>query len=267
MPMLIHPNFDPIALSLGPIKVHWYGIMYLLGFITFWLLAKRRLHDRPFDGFGWTSRDIEDLLFAGVLGVILGGRLGYVLFYQPGYYFAHPSQIVAVWDGGMSFHGGLLGVMAAAAWFARSRRVNWLDLMDFVAPMIPPGLAYGRIGNFINGELWGRVAPSWWPGAMIYPESGSMVPRFPSELYEMALEGVALFVLLWWLRAKPRPRGFIAAWFALGYGIARFVVEFTRQPDAFLGYLWFGLSMGQLLSIPLIVVGAGLLAWSLRRRA
>jgi len=154
--MLIHPDFNPIALQLGPIKVHWYGIMYLLGFITFWLLAQKRLKDQPYARQGWTSRDIEDLLFAGVLGVILGGRTGYVLFYQPDYYFSHPAQIVAVWDGGMSFHGGLLGVMVAAYWFARTRRYSWLQIMDFVAPLIPPGLAFGRIGNFINGELWGR---------------------------------------------------------------------------------------------------------------
>ncbi len=262
--MLIHPDFNPIALQLGPIKVHWYGVMYLLGFLSFWLLAKRRLRDRPFVHFGWTTRDIEDLLFAGVLGVILGGRSGYVLFYQPLYYFSHPAQIIAVWDGGMSFHGGLLGVMAAAWWFARTRRVNWLDLMDFVAPMIPPGLAFGRLGNFINGELWGRASPAWWPWGMIYPESGSMVPRYPSELIELALEGVVLFAALWWLSRRERPRGFIAGSFALGYGVARFVAEFTRQPDAFLGYLWGGLSMGQLLSLPLIALGALMVGWSVR---
>lgn len=264
--MLIRPDFNPIAFQFGPIKVHWYGIMYLLGFITFWLLARRRLKDQPYARQGWTSRNIEDLLFGGVLGVILGGRIGYVLFYQPAYYFSHPTQIVAVWDGGMSFHGGLLGVMAAALWFARSRRYSWLQIMDFVAPLIPPGLAFGRMGNFINGELWGRPAPSWWPGAMIYPHSPSLVPRFPSELYEMFLEGILLFAVLWWLSRKERPRGFMAGCFALGYGLARFTAEFFRQPDAFLGYLWLHLTMGQLLSLPLIILGGGMIAWSIRRR-
>ena len=263
--MLIHPDFNPIAFRVGPLEVHWYGIMYLLGFISFWLLAQRRLKDPPYAGYGWTSRDIEDMLFGGVLGVILGGRLGYVLFYQPGFYFHHPAQIVAVWDGGISFHGGLLGVLVSAWWFARKRGVGWMELVDFIAPMIPPGLAFGRMGNFINGELWGRPAPAWWPGAMIYPESGSLVPRFPSELYEMTLEGIALFALLWWLRGKPRRRGFIAGWFSLGYGVARFTAEFFRQPDAFLGYLWLHLTMGQLLSIPLILVGIALIAWSRRQ--
>ncbi len=263
--MLIHPNFNPIALKLGPIEIHWYGIMYLLGFLAFWLLSKRRLKDQPYARFGWTARDVEDLLFAGVLGVILGGRIGYVLFYQPEYYFTHPARIVAVWDGGMAFHGGLIGVMIAAGWFAWTRKVAWMDLLDFVAPLVPPGLAFGRIGNFINGELWGRPAPAWWPGAMIYPESGSMVPRFPSELYQMFFEGIVLFTVLWWLSRKERPRGFMAGSFALGYGLARFTDEFFRQPDAFLGYLWFGLTMGQLLSIPLIVLGIGMIGWSLRR--
>ena len=263
--MLVHPDFNPIAFRIGPLEVHWYGIMYLLGFVSFWVLARLRLKDPPYAGYGWTTRDIEDMLFAGVLGVILGGRLGYVLFYQPAYYFSHPAQIVAVWDGGMSFHGGLLGVLVAAWWFARKRRVGWLELVDFIAPMIPPGIAFCRMGNFINGELWGRAAPAWWPGAMIYPESGSLVPRYPSELYELALEGVLLFALLWWLRSRPRPRGFIAGWFALGYGLARFTAEFFRQPDAFLGYLWFGATMGQLLSIPLILLGIGLILWSRRQ--
>ena len=262
--MLVPPDFNPIALKLGPIAVHWYGIMYLLGFVTFWLLAKKRLNDQPYARYAWTSHDIENLLVAGVLGVILGGRIGYVLFYQPGYYFAHPAEIVAIWDGGMSFHGGLLGVMAAFWWFARARKMSWLDVMDFVSPLVPPGLAFGRIGNFINGELWGRPAPAWWPGAMIYPESGSMVPRFPSELYEVFLEGIVLFTVLWWLSRTERSRGFIAGCFSLGFGLARFIVEFSRQPDAYLGYLWFGLSMGQLLSLPLIALGIGMIWWSRR---
>lgn len=265
--MLVRPDFNPIALRLGPFAVHWYGVMYLLGFVTFWLLAKKRLKDQPYARCGWSSHEIESLLVAGVLGVILGGRIGYVLFYQPGYYLAHPGQAVAIWDGGMSFHGGLLGVMAAFWWFARAHKVSWLDVMDFVAPLVPPGLAFGRIGNFVNGELWGRQAPAWWPGAMIYPESGSMVPRFPSELYEMFLEGIVLFAVLWWLSRRERSRGFIAGSFSLGYGLARFIVEFSRQPDAFLGYLWFGLSMGQLLSLPLIALGVGMIWWSLRGAA
>jgi phosphatidylglycerol:prolipoprotein diacylglycerol transferase len=260
--MLTHPDFNPVAFSVGPLHVHWYGLMYLLGFLCFWLLAHRRLRDQPYAGFGWGLREIEDLLFAGVLGVILGGRLGYVLFYQPGYYLAHPAHVIAVWDGGMSFHGGLLGVMVAAWWFARTRRVAWLDLLDFAAPMIPPGLGFGRLGNFINGELWGRAAPAWWPGAMVYPQSGSLVARFPSELYEALLEGLLLFLVLWWLARKPRARGFLTGCFGLGYGLARIVSECFREPDAFLGFLWSGLTMGQLLSLPLVLGGIALIVWS-----
>jgi phosphatidylglycerol---prolipoprotein diacylglyceryl transferase len=259
--MLVHPNFDPIAFSIGPLKVHWYGLTYLAGFLLFLYFGGRRVRLPQFAAAGWTRRDIEDLLFYGVLGVIVGGRLGYVLFYKPAEYFAHPAQIVMVWKGGMSFHGGLLGVMAAVLWYARSRGRAFLEVMDVVAPCTPLGLAAGRIGNFINGELWGRPADPSLPWAMVFPESGSMVPRHPSELYQFALEGVLLFVVMWWYGRRERPRGQVAAAFLVGYGVLRFIAEYFRAPDSFLGLLAFGLSMGQWLCVPMIAVGAWLWWW------
>ena len=248
--MLIHPNFDPVVVSLGPLAVRWYGLMYLLAFAAFWWLGSRRIRD----GRAPVSREqLDDLLFGGIVGVILGGRLGYVLFYKPGYYLSHPLEIFAVWQGGMSFHGGFLGVLAAMAFVAWRQRVNWWDLMDFVAPLVPVGLATGRLGNFINGELWGR--PTDLPWGMVFRGAGDL-PRHPSQLYQMALEGLALFAVLWWYSSKPRPRMRVSALFLIGYGALRFVGEFAREPDAFLGYLALGLSMGQWLSVPMIAAGA-----------
>jgi len=226
-----------------------------------WLGAKR-VKLAQFASRDWSRRDIEDLLFYGVLGVVLGGRLGYVLFYKPGYYFSHPLEIFAVWQGGMSFHGGFLGVLAAMAFVAYRQRVNWWDLMDYVAPLVPIGLAAGRLGNFINGELWGRVTDLPW--GMVFRGAGDQ-PRHPSQLYQMALEGFALFALLWWFSARPRPRAQVSALFLAGYGTARFIGEFAREPDAFLGLLAFGLSMGQWLSLPMIIAGIALFWWSRRR--
>jgi phosphatidylglycerol:prolipoprotein diacylglycerol transferase len=256
--MLIHPQIDPIAFSIGPLAVRWYGLMYLAGFAAAWWLGTRRIKAAlaPI-----TRKQFDDLIFLAVLGVILGGRLGYVLFYKPGYYAAHPLEIFAVWQGGMSFHGGLLGVMAAMWIAARRNRVHFLSLMDFVAPLCPLGIAAGRVGNFINGELWGRVTGLPW--GLVFRGAGD-APRHPSQLYQAALEGFALFVVLWWFSSKPRPRGQVSAVFLIGYGAFRFIAEFAREPDAFLGLLTLGLTMGQWLCIPMIIGGVLLFAWSRR---
>ena len=259
---LIHPNINPIAFHIGPLPVHWYGLMYLLAFILVIVMGRRRIHTQPW--LDWTEKDLDDVLTYGVLGVVLGGRLGYVLFYQPDFYFSHPADIVKLWDGGMSFHGGFLGVAFALWLFARGRGKQWLATTDFIAPLVPLGLCAGRIGNFINGELWGR--PTTLPWGMIFQGAGD-IPRQPSQLYEAALEGVALFFILWFFAKKPRPVGAVSGLFMLGYGIFRFLVEFTREPDAFLGFLALGLTMGQWLSIPLILAGSGLLLWAYRRKA
>ena len=260
--MLTHPQFDPVAIHLGPLAIHWYGLMYLAGFMAFlWLgririamLSDARLNDKLLD----------DLLFYGVLGVILGGRLGYVLFYKASYYFAHPLEIFAVWQGGMSFHGGFLGVLIAMMLFARRRKLSWLLITDFIAPLVPPGLAFGRLGNFINGELWGRPADAPW--AMVFPGVDDL-PRHPSQLYEFALEGLLLFALLWLYARKPRPIGMVSGLFLVGYGSFRFLVEYTREPDDFLGLLSLGMSMGQWLSLPMAFAGVLLMVLSNRRTA
>lgn len=262
--MLIHPGFDPVALRLGPVAVHWYGLMYLAAFAAFIVLARRRLRHEPYRTLGWPSADVEDMLFWGVLGVIVGGRLGYVLFYKPLDYLAEPWRIPAVWEGGMSFHGGLLGVLLAMAWWARRRQRPWLQVMDFVAPCVPVGLALGRLGNFINGELWGRPASPDLPWAMVFPAAGPL-PRHPSQLYQFALEGLLLFALLWVFARRPRRMGEVSAAFLAGYGAMRFAAEYFREPDAHLGLLSLGMSMGQWLSLPMIGAGAVLWAWARRR--
>lgn len=258
--MFIHPQFDPIAFQFGPIAVRWYGLMYLVGFALIWMLGRWRIASRP--GGVWTGKDFDDALFYGILGTIVGGRLGYVLFYKFGDYLAEPWRIFFVWEGGMSFHGGFLGVVLAMWFYARSRRQDWLAGTDLIAPLAPLGLAAGRLGNFINAELWGR--PTDVPWAMVFPNV-DRVPRHPSQLYELALEGVVLFVLLWWFSSKQRPRGAVSALFLIGYGLFRFAVEFTREPDSFLGLLALGLTMGQWLSLPMIAAGALLMAWAYRR--
>ena len=263
--MLVHPQFNPIALQLGPVAIHWYGLTYLAAFGLFLWLASLRVAQPQFARNGWTRRDVEDLLFYGVLGVVIGGRLGYTLFYKPGYYAAHPLEVFAVWKGGMAFHGGLLGVIAAMALFARSRQRRFLEVMDLVAPCVPTGLAFGRIGNFINGELWGRAADPSLPWAMVFPQSGSDLPRHPSQLYQFALEGLLLFVLMWFYAKKPRPLGQVAAAFTVGYGVFRFIAEYFREPDGFLGLLTFNMSMGQWLCVPMVIVGAAMWLWSARR--
>lgn len=252
--MLVHPNFSPIAVELGPLAIRWYGLMYLLAFVQFYWLGRVRLRRYPHvAATGMTATRVEDLLFYGALGVVLGGRLGYVLFYKPGYYLGHPLEALAVWQGGMSFHGGLLGVILACWLFCRRHQIHFLDVMDFVAPLVPLGLAAGRMGNFINGELWGRAATVPW--AMIFPQAGDNIARHPSQLYQFAGEGLLLFALIWWYSARPRPRGAVASMFMIGYAVFRFAAEFARQPDAFLGFLAGGLTMGQLLCIPMLAAG------------
>jgi len=260
--MLVHPHIDPIAFSVGPLAVRWYGLMYLLGFAAGWWLGNLRIRQ----GLAPVTRQqFDDLIFLAVLGVILGGRLGYVLFYKPDYYFARPLEIFAVWQGGMSFHGGLLGVMLAMAFAARRHRIGYLRIMDFVAPLVPLGIAAGRMGNFINGELPGR--PTDLPWGMWFPQlDRTPVARHPSQIYNFALEGIVLFALLWWFSSKPRPAGAVSAAFLIGYGSLRFLEEFARQPDDFLGLLALGLSMGQWLSLPMILSGIALMAWAYRRK-
>jgi phosphatidylglycerol:prolipoprotein diacylglycerol transferase len=260
--MLVHPQFDPIAFQIGPLAVRWYGLMYLVGFALLWWLGRRRIAARP-DGV-WTGKDLDDVLFYGILGTIIGGRLGYVLFYKLSDYADAPWRAFYLWEGGMSFHGGFLGVVLAMAWFARGRRQDWLATTDFIAPLVPLGLGAGRLGNFINAELWGRAAEVPW--AMIFPLVDRQ-PRHPSQLYEFALEGVVLFAILWWFSARPRPRGAVSALFLVGYGTFRFVVEFTREPDSYLGLLALGLSMGQWLSVPMVFAGIAMMAWAYRRAA
>ena len=284
--VFVHPQFDPVAISLGPLAIHWYGLMYLLAFASFYLLGRWQVRLDP-QRSGMSVRDLEDLLFYGVLGVVIGGRLGYVLFYQPSYFASHPLEAFALWQGGMAFHGGLLGVIVALVLFAARRphlgqalrlseeglptvahplpfRQRFWALADYVAPLVPLGLAFGRLGNFINGELWGRPAdPNLVPWAMIFPQSCSEIARHPSQLYQFLCEGLLLFLLLFVLSRRPRARGVIASSFLLGYGAFRFLAEFGRQPDTFLGLLPvlepFGLtaslSMGQWLSVPMIMLG------------
>jgi phosphatidylglycerol:prolipoprotein diacylglycerol transferase len=248
--MFVHPSFDPIAIHLGNFGIHWYGIMYLIGFLAFLGLGKWQISYRKWHG--WTIQMLDDALFFGALGVIIGGRLGYVLFYQLSYFIHHPAEIFAVWQGGMSFHGGFLGVLVAMWIFARKYQLKWLRIMDFVAPLVPIGLGAGRLGNFINGELWGRVTHSQY--GMVFPKVDNLL-RHPSQLYEFGLEGIVLFLILWTYSSKPRETGAVSALFLIGYGSFRFIVEYTREPDGFLGLLSMGFSMGQWLSLPMTLLG------------
>lgn len=248
--MINYPSINPVAIQIGPILVFWYGIMYLVSFIGAWLLALLRVRQQPKN---WTSTQISDLIFYCAIGVILGGRLGYVLFYNLPYFLSHPVEIFAIWQGGMSFHGGLIGVLITLWAFSRKLHRSLWDLTDFVAPLVPLGLAAGRIGNFINQELWGKITTVPW--GMVFPLAGPE-PRHPSQLYEFFLEGIVLFIILWWFSSKLRPRFAVSAVFLLCYGMFRFIAEFFRQPDPQYGFIAFGwLTMGQLLSFPMIGVG------------
>ena len=262
--MLIHPQFDPVVFSLGPLAVRWYGLMYVLAFVAFIVLGKWRVRNGL--GGAMSEQDVDDLLLYGVMGVILGGRLGYVLFYKPEHYFAHPLEIIQIWTGGMAFHGGFLGVLLAVAFFCWRRDKRVLATWDFIAPLVPTGLAAGRIGNFINGELPGR--PTDLPWGMWFPQvDPTAIARHPSQLYQFALEGLALFAIVWWFARKPRPVGAVSGVFLIGYGTFRFLAEFTRQPDDFLGLLALGFSMGQWLSAPMALAGVAMLLWAYRRKS
>lgn len=281
----LHPQFDPVALALGPVQVHWYGLMYLLAFAAAYGLAWYRTTKRS----DWNTDMVSDLVFYGALGVILGGRIGYVLFYQLDKLFANPGYLFRVWEGGMSFHGGLIGVILAMIFFAYKYKKTAFEVLDFVAPCVPTGLLFGRLGNFINGELWGRVSDGSYRWLMYFPQAVhfdaqllqsnpnlrelayqingmDLLPRHPSQLYEAFAEGFLLFILLWWFSAKPRPRMAVSAMFLLGYGFARFVIEFYRQPDADQGFILLGwVTKGQMLTLPMIVAGLVLLLLAYQR--
>jgi phosphatidylglycerol:prolipoprotein diacylglycerol transferase len=243
--LLVHPQFDPIAFSLGPIAVRWYGLMYVLAFVAVIVLGKLRVRQDLANGLA--AKDVDDMLIYGVLGVILGGRLGYVLFYKPQYYLAHPAEIPQIWSGGMSFHGGFIGVMLGIALFCWVKKKRWITTMDFLAPLVPPGL------------------PTSLPWGMWFPQHDrEPLARHPSQVYQFALEGVLLFIVLWWFSSKPRPAGAVSGAFLVGYGFFRFIAEFGRQPDDFLGLLAMGLSMGQWLSLPMILAGIAMMAWAYR---
>lgn len=280
--MVIHPQFDPVAIAIGPLAIRWYALSYIAGFVLFTLLGRRKIKQ---GNTFFTNEMLDDLLFWGVFGVILGGRLGFTLFYQSSYYLSHPMEILKVWNGGMSFHGGFLGVLVVIFLFAKKHKRHFLEIADFITPLAPLGLACGRIGNFINGELWGRVtAPdNWW--AIGFPQANhediafananpewlevltqyGSLPRHPSQLYEMLLEGVTLFIILWTFSKKKRPIGQTSSLFLMGYGAFRFIIEFARQPDDYLGLLTLNLSMGQWLSLPMIIGGLILFIWTTKK--
>ncbi|SLM64170.1 MULTISPECIES: prolipoprotein diacylglyceryl transferase [Dickeya] len=278
---LAFPQFDPVIFSIGPVSLHWYGLMYLVGFVFAMWLAVRRAGK---SNSGWRKEEVENLLYFGFLGVFVGGRLGYVLFYAFPNFLANPLYLFRVWDGGMSFHGGLLGVITVMLWFAHRTRRNFFHVSDFMAPLIPFGLGAGRLGNFINGELWGRVTTDT-PWAMLFPSSRGedmalaaanpqwqaifnqygVLPRHPSQLYELVLEGVVLFIILNFFIRKSRPMGSVSGLFLIGYGAFRIIVEFFRQPDAQLG-LFSGISMGQILSLPMVLAGVLMMVWAYRRQ-
>ena len=255
--MIMHPNIDPVAIHIGPLSIHWYGIAYLVAFLLFWWLGTIRAKrpDSPF-----TQEEIGDLLFYGAMGVVLGGRLGYVVFYNLTYYLQNPASIFHVWDGGMSFHGGLIGVLTALWIYGRKKGSSFFRTMDFVAPLTPPGFFVGRIANFVNQELWGR--PTDMPWGVVFPRLDD-IPRHPSQLYEATLEGFVLFVILWIYSRKPRATGRVSALFLIFYGLFRIVVEFFREPDRQIGFVAFGwLTKGHLLSIPMVLAGLLLFWWA-----
>lgn len=258
---MLYPEIDPVALELGPLKIHWYGLMYLLGFAAVWWLGQVRAKSTP----GWQKSDIGDLVFYGAIGVVVGGRMGYILFYNFSGFLDNPLSLFMIWEGGMSFHGGFLGVLVAMWWYGRKNDKTFFQVTDFLAPFVPIGLCLGRIGNFINGELWGR--PTELPWGMIFPNVDDLA-RHPSSLYQATLEGPVLFILLWWFSSQPRPLRAVSGLFLIGYGGLRFISEFARQPDEHLGFIAFDwLTMGQLLSLPMVIIGVVLLSLAYRKEA
>lgn len=269
--MLQFPPLNPVALqlgpldvaghTLGPLRVHWYGVMYGLGFLLTYFIVKAQVKRR---GIVMPEGDVADFIMTLIMGVILGGRLGYILFYNLKDYLAHPLEILAVWHGGMSFHGGLIGTIVAGWYYCRKHKLKFLEMADIVMVAVPLGLGLGRLGNFINGELWGR--PTDLPWGMVFPTAGDGLPRHPSQLYEFGLEGIVLFLLLFFMSTRRPKPGVLLGTFLIGYGVIRFGIEFLRNPDPQLGFVIGNLSMGQLLSVPMVLVGAGLIAWVLRRK-
>ena len=258
--MIQYPNINPVALDLGPLQVHWYGLMYLVGFASAWFLGRTRCRNSA--GL-WTENQLGDLIFYAAIGVVLGGRLGYVLFYNFDYFLSDPLWLFKVWEGGMSFHGGLIGVLIASFYASYLWKKTFFQITDFIAPLVPLALGAGRLGNFIGGELWGRASNVPW--AMVFPRDPLQLARHPSQLYQFALEGVLLFIVLWFYSVKPRPRMAVSGVFVLVYGSFRFIVEFFRQPDEQLGFIaWHWLTMGQLLSLPMIILGFGFIYYGYR---
>ena len=259
--MFTFPEFNPVVISLGPLSIHWYGVMYIIAFGGAWVLASYRRNMKPNQ---WSTDQISDLIFYGAIGAVVGGRLGSVFFYNFDRFLEDPLWVFRVWEGGMSFHGGLLGVGVALYFYSKSLRKGFWETIDFIVPFVPFGLGAGRIGNFIGGELWGRPTDVSW--GMVFPHVDQL-PRHPSQLYEVALEGVALFILLWWFSSKPRPRLAVSGVFALGYGSFRFFIEFFREPDQQIGFIAFEwLTMGQLLSVPMAAGGMFLLFLSYNKQ-
>jgi phosphatidylglycerol---prolipoprotein diacylglyceryl transferase len=266
LPVLLFPGFDPVLIQVGPLAIRWYALAYITALVVGWRLVRRLATRSPAVA---TPLQVDDFLTWATLGVVIGGRLGYVLFYQPGRFLAHPLEILQVWTGGMSFHGGMLGVAVAIAWYCRREHIPILGFADRISVVAPMGLGLGRIANFINGELWGREAPDWLPWAMIFP-GGGPVPRHPSQIYQALMEGLILFIITWTLSRRESVRarfGMLTGVFLAGYAIARSVGELFRQPDAFLGFLIAGATMGQLLSVPMLVAGIFLIVWSRRTAA
>jgi phosphatidylglycerol:prolipoprotein diacylglycerol transferase len=267
--MLVHPNPDPVAFSIGPVDIHWYGLMYVVAFGLFLLLGRLRIRQPHIAAQGWKAEDLDDMLFYGMLGVVIGGRLGEVLFYQPAHFLANPIEIFQVWKGGMSFHGGFLGVLIAMALWARKAKRNLLDVYDFIAPMVPLGYAAGRLGNFINHELPGRIADPSLPWAMLWPTPSGVGYleglRHPSPLYQMLIDGILVFLILWPFARKARPRLAVGAMFTLLYGCARFVTEYFRVPDWETTVAGMPITSGQVLSLPMIVAALAMLAWAYSR--
>ena len=261
------PQFDPVLVRLGPLAIRWYALAYITGLVTGWQVMRRLVRQPPAVA---SLEQTDDFLTWATLGVVLGGRLGYCLFYQPGHYLTHPLEILAVWTGGMSFHGGMLGVVTAIVLFCRRNAIPILGFADRMAIVTPIGLGLGRVANFINGELWGRPAPDWLPWRMVFPRTEDGIPRHPSQLYQALMEGLILFLVVWAFSRQVRVRarfGMLTGIFLVGYGIARIIGEFFREPDVFLGYLWQGATMGQLLSFPMILAGIGLIVFARSRPA